>query len=203
MLLRDLRFDVSEIVLRSPQQLAPSKDPDNCYEKDLSIHIIPENIADKFSFGRDSSANGLIQAQTRINCSGVYYLNPTVPAGASNFSYSNRNGSSYESQNGLILSRFMLTDIRSVLRSGKKTKRQDSRGAIFAAPGNISLAGQQNPTCGTMAFFDATRGMGNLHEINTLRRVEAFGTAVAKRFRVVGSRHALTAFNFHYHYYDD
>ena len=58
MLLRDLRFDVSEIVLRSPQQLAPSKDPDNCYEKDLSIHIIPENIADKFSFGRDSSANG-------------------------------------------------------------------------------------------------------------------------------------------------
>jgi len=128
----------------------------------------------------------LIQAQTRINCSGVYYLNPTVPVGASNFSYSNRNGSSYESQNGLILSRFMLTDIRSVLRSGKKTKRQDSRGAIFAAPRNISLAGQQNPTCGTMAFFDATRGMGNLHEINTLRRVEAFGTAVAKRFRVVG-----------------
>jgi hypothetical protein len=71
----------------------------------------------------------------------------------------------------------MLPDNRSVLRSG----------AIFAAPGNISLAGQQNPTRGTTAFFDAIRGTVNHHKINILRRTEAFGTAVAKWFRVVES----------------
>jgi hypothetical protein len=81
----------------------------------------------------------------------------------------------------------MITDNRSVLRGGKKTKRQDSRGAIFAAPGNISLAGQQNPTCGTMVFFDATGGTENLNKINALRRALAFGTAVANPFRVADS----------------
>jgi hypothetical protein len=39
MLLRDLRFDVSEIVLRSLQQLATSKGRHNCrYENKASFH---------------------------------------------------------------------------------------------------------------------------------------------------------------------
>ena len=97
----------------------------------------------------------------------------------------------------------MLTDIRSVLRSGGKRRDKNSIGAIFVAPETISLAGQQNPTCGTPVFCDATRDRENLHAINTLRRIDAFGTAVAKGFGWLNPRHALTAFNFHYHYYDD
>ncbi|PYL04222.1 MAG: hypothetical protein DME32_02300 [Verrucomicrobia bacterium] len=69
----------------------------------------------------------------------------------------------------------------------QKKKRQDSTGAIFPAPGIISLAGQQNPTRGTTAFLDAIRWADNLHKVNALRRVGTFGTAVARRFRVSDS----------------
>jgi hypothetical protein len=81
----------------------------------------------------------------------------------------------------------MLTDIRSVLRSSGSKKGQDSIGAIFGAPEIISLAGQQNPTCGTTVFFGTIRDTENLHAINCLRRSGTFGTVVAKRFRVVES----------------
>ena len=91
----------------------------------------------------------------------------------------------YESQNELILSCFMLTDVRSGSSPQRKTKRQESAGAIFAASENISLAGQQNPTCGTRAIVDEIRGTRNPHEISDLRRADAFGTAAAKRFRVL------------------
>jgi hypothetical protein len=91
----------------------------------------------------------------------------------------------YESQNGLILSRYMLNHVPSGSPHQRKRKRQDSTGVIFAASGIISLAGQQNPTCGTTGFFDAIRETGNPHEISDLRWGDAFGTAAAKRFRVV------------------
>jgi hypothetical protein len=93
----------------------------------------------------------------------------------------------YGSQNELILSCFMLNEVRSGSSERPRTKRQDSSDAIFATPKIMSVAGQQNPTCGTMAFFDAIRGMGNLHKINTLHQPWAFGTMVANRFGVVES----------------
>ena len=58
---------------------------------------------------------------------------------------------------------------------------------ILAASEIMSVAGQQNPTCGTTAFSDATHEAGKLHEINVLYSAWVFGTAVAKRFRVVES----------------
>jgi hypothetical protein len=90
-----------------------------------------------------------------------------------------------KSQNGLILSFSMLTDIRSLLRSRGERKEIS---AIFAVREMISFAGQQNPTCGTTPVFEAFRWTQNLHEIRTLRRAGAFGTAVAKRFRVADYR---------------
>jgi len=93
----------------------------------------------------------------------------------------------YENQNELILSCFMLTGVLSGSPERRRTKRQDSSDAIFAAPEIMSVAGQQNPTCGTMAFLDAIRGMENLHKINILHQLWAFGTMVAKRSRVVES----------------
>jgi hypothetical protein len=93
----------------------------------------------------------------------------------------------YGSQNELILSCFMLNDVRSGSSERPRTKRQDSSDAISAAPEIMSVAGQQNPTCGTMAFFDAIRGIGNLHKINILHQPWAFGTMVANRFGVVES----------------
>ena len=79
----------------------------------------------------------------------------------------------------------MLNDVRSRASHQAKTNRQESAGAIFAAPGSISLAGQQNPTCGTTGFFEAIRGTENPHEISDLQWADACGTAPAKRFRVV------------------
>jgi hypothetical protein len=92
----------------------------------------------------------------------------------------------YENQNELILSCFMLTGVLSGSPERRRAKRHSSD-AIFAAPEIMSVAGQQNPTCGTMAFLDAIRGMGNLHKINILHQPWAFGTMVAKRSRVVES----------------
>jgi len=81
----------------------------------------------------------------------------------------------------------MRPDISLGSSQKKKKKRQDSTGAIFPAPGIISLAGQQNPTRGTTAFLDAIRWTCNLHKINALCQAGAFGTAIAKRFRVTDS----------------
>jgi hypothetical protein len=102
----------------------------------------------------------------------------------------------YESQNRLMLSCFMFINARSGSSQRLKTKRQDGIGAIFATPGNISLAGQQNPTCGTTAFSDTIHDTGNIHEINALCRAWAFGTAAANRSRVVESPHVLTSIQF-------
>ena len=93
----------------------------------------------------------------------------------------------YESQswvNPLNPVLFMLPDIRSV-RSKRKQKKTREHQRDFPGARIISLPGQQNPTCGTTAFFDAIRGTDNLHEINSLHPAGAFGTVVAKHFRVV------------------
>lgn len=79
-----------------------------------------------------------------------------------------------------------MTDVRFSFRQcRRKTGQEDD-----------SFAGQQNPTRGTTAFSDAIRGMGNVQEISDLRRAGAFGTAVAKRFRVADSTSRLHCIQF-------
>jgi hypothetical protein len=97
----------------------------------------------------------------------------------------------------------MLTDIRSVLRTSRRRKDKTASARFFAAPGIISLAGQQNPTCGTTAFLDATGRTGNLHKISALRRAGASGTMAANAFAWLNPHHALTVSNFHYRRYDN
>ncbi len=70
---------------------------------------------------------------------------------------------------------FVATDFR-VLSASAEEKASDE---------DDSFAGQQNPTCGTLLFPGGIRRAQKLHEINVLRRIASFGTAIAKHLPVV------------------
>jgi hypothetical protein len=55
----------------------------------------------------------------------------------------------------------------------------------------ISFTGQQNPTRGTAPGFGEIRSIYNMHKVSQLCLKHAFGTADAKRLRVVESTSSL------------
>src|SRR5690242_11397249 len=109
----------------------------------------------------------------------------------------------YESQNVLILSCFMLPDIRSVLRNSGIRRDTTAAARFLERPKSCQSRDNKIPPAGQWRFSTQPAGQ----ETCTKSRACAEPTPLARRlqnaFAWLDSRHALTAFNFHYHYYDD
>src|SRR5947209_4268165 len=109
----------------------------------------------------------------------------------------------YESHNGLILSCFMLNDIRSRSSHQAKTNRQESVGAIFAASEIFHSRDNKIPDAGQQDFLTQSAGC----QTHTKSATCTVPMLLARRLQTASAwldcLHALTTSDFHYHSYDD
>jgi len=109
----------------------------------------------------------------------------------------------YESQNGLILSCFMLTAIRSVLRKGGKRRYKTAAARFSQRPKSCQSRDNKIPHAGQWRFMTQSAGRETCTKSMPCAELTPLARRLQNAFAWLNPRHALTAFNFHYHYYDD